>query len=108
MCHGPCTDMVKDGFDIKKFSYFLNILVRFLTYNRDEIITIFLEDYIDDVKILQKEFKKVKGFEELVFDPYSSMWNVTEFGWPRIVDMIDSNKRILIVDDEKRGKNWSY
>jgi len=66
-------------------------------------VTIFLEDYITDVKILQKTFNDILGFNQMVFNPYSTRWNVSEQGWPMIVDMVKANKRILIVDDEKRG-----
>jgi len=104
LCHGPCSDLVKDGFHIKNFEYALKKIVDFLNKNQEEIVTIFLEDYIDDVRILQKAFNEISGFNRMVFNPYSSRWNVSEQGWPRIVDMIRENKRILIVDDEQRGK----
>ena len=103
LCHGECSDLVKDGFGIRNFEYALNIIVSYLNANPTEIVTLFLENYIDDVKKMQQVFNKVKNFNSLVFDPYSSTWNVLQNGWPKIDSMVKANKRILIVDDEKRG-----
>lgn len=105
LCHGMCSDQIKDGFSIKNFDYALKKIVNFLKKkeNRNEIVTIFLENYIDDVKKLQQVFAKVEGFNNLVFNPYSKLWNVSSKGWPKIMDMVLKNKRILIVDDEQRA-----
>ena len=100
-----CSDQIKDGFSVKNFDYALRKLVNFLDKkeNRNEIITIFLENYIDDYRKLKQVFDKVKGFNNLVFDPYSKIWNVSSKGWPKIYEMINKNKRILVVDDEQRA-----
>ncbi len=81
----------------------MKIIVNFLNANTNEIVTIFLENYIDDVKKMQAVFNKISSFNSMVFNPYSLKWNVIQNGWPKIIDMIKANKRILIVDDEKRG-----
>lgn len=94
--------MFKDGFGLKKFHYVLKLIVEFLEQNPEELVTIFLENYIVDVKKMQAVFREVQGFKELVFNPYAA--NVKEKGWPRIKDMIAANQRILIVDDEQRGE----
>lgn len=107
LCHGECSlnsgNSFKDGFSIKNLDYALKKIVNFLRKNKNEIITLFLEDYLHKTKQLQDVFDKVKGFNSLVFNPYDPTWNVTHKGWPKIADMIKANKRILIVDDEQRG-----
>ena len=105
LCHGECSDSIKDGFKIKSFDYFLKKIVTFLNKNKEEIVTIFLENYVVDVKSMQDVFKKTKTLNRLVFDPYSSDWNVSSMGWPKIEEMIKKNKRLLIIDDEKRGQH---
>ena len=109
MCHGEClldaSNSIKDGFTVKKLEYALRKLVSFLIKNKNEIITIFFENYINDTKSLQDVFGKVKHLNNLVFNPYSKEWNVKLNGWPKIKDMIEKNKRLLIIDDEQRGKH---
>jgi hypothetical protein len=109
LCHGECSleasNSLKDGFSVKNLEYALKKVVRFLDKNRDEIITLFIEDYLRETKQLQDIFDKIKKFNDLVFNPYSPKWNVTYKGWPKIKDMIKSNKRLLIVDDEQRGRH---
>jgi hypothetical protein len=106
MCHGECDGSpLKDGFAVKNLEYALRKFTNFLMKNRNEIICIFLENYVIETKDLQKSFSKVKNFNSLVFDPYSEEWNVKTKGWPKIIDMIKANKRILIFDDEKRGNH---
>ena len=108
MCHGPCDSSFgfKDGFNIKPFSYFLKKIVNFLNQNPDEIITLFLENYIKDSEKLLSIYESVDNLTSLLFDPY--YWNVTEIGWPRINDMIRANKRLLLIDDEKGAFHSDY
>lgn len=104
LCHGKCTsDSIKDGFSVKSLEYALKKIVRFLVKNKNELITLFFEDYIPETKLLQDVFDKIKSFNNLVFNPYSKEWNVVKNGWPKIGDMVKANKRILIVDDEQRA-----
>jgi hypothetical protein len=112
LCHGQCGGGVlysatfKDGFSIKNFDYALKKIVKFLKHNPNEIITIFLEDYIKEVYLLQNIFDQIDSFNELVFNPYAPEWNVIENGWPTIKRMIKENKRLVIVDDEQRGIHY--
>ena len=89
---------IKDGFAVKKLDYALKKLVNFLVKNPNEIVTLFLEDYVTDTRKLQAVFTKVRNLNNLVFDPCSAQWNVVENGWPLLMDMIKANKRFLIVD----------
>ena len=94
---------IKNGFAVKPMEYALKKIVQFLNKNKEEIVTIFLEDYINEVAKLQEVFAKVKNFNQLVFDPYAPEWDVYNNGWPKMADMVKANKRILIIDDEQRG-----
>ena len=107
LCHGPCDgSLFKDGFSLKPFSYFLKKIVKFLNENPEEIITIFLENYIKETDKLRTIYKNADNLMNLLFDPY--YWNVTKIGWPKIVDMVAANKRLLIIDDEKREFHADY
>jgi hypothetical protein len=104
LCHGECDgSALEDGFAVKNLEYALRKFTNFLMKNKNEIISLFLENYVIETKDLQKSFNRIKNFNSLVFDPYSEEWDVKTKGWPKIVDMIKANKRILIFDDEKRG-----
>ena len=96
---------LKNGFNVKPLEYALKRIVSFLIANPREIVTIFFENYIEDVKSLQNEFNKVNNLNRLVFNPYSAEWDVLNRGWPKIEDMIKKNKRLIIIDDEQRGKH---
>lgn len=108
LCHGECAtsfDPIKDGFSIKKLEYALKKLVTFLQKNKNEIITIFFENYVTDKRKIQHTFNRVKNFNNLIFDPYNSEWNVLKNGWPKIKELVRANKRIIIFDYEKKGIN---
>lgn len=104
LCHGECSsNSIKDGFSMKSFSYAMRKLVNFLTRNKNEIITVFLEDYIVETRVLMDALNRTSKLANLLFNPFAPEWNVLEKGWPRISDMIKANKRLLIVEEEKRG-----
>ena len=110
LCHGACsndttTNTIKDGFTVRPLDYALRKIVSFLMHNRNEIVTLFLEDYVTETRTLQDVFARVKHFNALVFNPYAAEWSVRVHGWPLIGDMIRANKRLLIVDDEQRGRH---
>ncbi len=108
LCHGQCDTSIKDGFNIKPFSYALNLLVRFLKQNKNEIIVVFLENHVQNLKDLQKIYDSIPDLNNLLFNPNDAKWNVKRNGWPRIRDMIEADKRLMIVDDEKKAQNGSY
>lgn len=90
---------------MKSLTYAMRKLVRFLTRNPNEIVTVFLEDYISDTKALMSALNQTTNLTQLLFNPHAPEWNVLEKGWPKISDMIKANKRLLIVDEEKRTAN---
>jgi len=109
MCHGECdSNMFKDGFNQKPYSYALKKIVDFLKNNPNDIITIFLENYVKDFGTMKNIYDSIDGLGELIFNPNDLEWEVIEKGWPKIGDMIAKNKRLLIVDDEKRALHADY
>lgn len=104
MCHGECSaNSFKDGFSVKSLRYVMRKLINFLMKNENEIITVFLEDYVRSTTLLTGVLSKIKHFNKLLFNPYATKWSVNKKGWPKITDMIQANKRLLIVDDEQRA-----
>lgn len=102
LCHGQCSAVnLKDGFSRKPLSYALKKLVNFLTRNKNEIVTVFFEDYIRQTIQLTSLFDRISNFKKLLFNPHE--WDVHNNGWPKISDMIRADKRLVIVDDEQRA-----
>ena len=109
LCHGECNGiLIKDGFNNQPYTYVLRKIVRFLKKNPEEIVFIFLENYVNSSTRLYKSYKSVDGLMNLIFNPNDPKWNVTGKGWPKINDMIKANKRLLIVDDEKRAPHADF
>ena len=96
---------VQHGDEVKPFKYFLQKIVTFLKKNRNEIVTIFLENYVKNVTSLQNVFNKIKFLNSLVFNPYSKEWSVSSKGWPKIEKMITDDKRLLIIEQTQRYQN---
>lgn len=56
-----------------------------------------------ETKTLMDALNQTKNFSSLLFNPHAPEWNVLVNGWPKITEMIKANKRLLIVDEEKRS-----
>ncbi|MEV0723703.1 RICIN domain-containing protein [Micromonospora purpureochromogenes] len=87
MCHGTCWGnerTLSDG---------LRDVVGFLGGNRDAVVTVFLEDYTS-VDELRSAVERVPGLPGLLFHPDRS--GVRDHGWPRLSDLVSSNRRLLI------------
>ncbi|ACC85389.1 glycosyl hydrolase family 18 protein [Nostoc punctiforme] len=84
----------------------LNEVVAFLKNNRNEVVTIFLEDYVyPDTNKLKEELDKVTGLKELIYDPDNNPnWSVRVTGeWPLLSEMIEWNKRLIIFSDKNHN-----
>lgn len=64
--------------------------------NRNEIVSIFLEDYVaaHDLKAVLDE---TAGLNDLLFRADS--WGVRQNGWPKVSDVVAQNKRLLMFSD---------
>ncbi|MEU5158880.1 FG-GAP-like repeat-containing protein [Streptomyces sp. NPDC020875] len=65
--------------------------------NTDDIVTIFLEDYTGSGR-LEQDLNAVPGLRDLIFDPAKE--GVRENGWPKVSQMVNSGKRLLIFSSE--------
>lgn len=91
---------------LKSLSYLLKEVVTFLSNNRNEVVTIFLEDYVHpDTDKLKKNIDIVSGLKELIYDPDNySNWSVRDRGeWPLLSEMIKWNKRLIIFSDKQHN-----
>ncbi len=61
-------------------------------------MTIILENYVSDLSKMQAVFNRIRQLNSLTFNPYSPEWEVANKGWPLITEMLNANKRFLIVD----------
>jgi hypothetical protein len=110
LCELPLSEALKRPKDyaLSKISgeqsteVFLKKIKKFLDDNRGEIVTIQIEDYVNN-GLLRTELDKVQGLRGLMFNPYAE--NVREKGWPKVGQMIASNKRLLILSNRSDKKD---
>jgi ricin-type beta-trefoil lectin protein len=109
MCHSDCNGVPGIGYALPRQTVASGLVqvVSFLQGHPGEIVTVFLEDYAnhDD---LQRLLDSVRGLRDLQFDPYA--WDVTNRGWPHADDLLNSNKRLLLISDhgDKRDLGVGY
>ena len=99
LCHNSCTLVSKPvvlNVDVQR-------IVDFLKNNRGEIVTVFLEDYVD-ANTLRAELRKVRGLGDVLYRAEGVQQN----GWPTRSQMVDSGKRLIIFTDHgKDGREDS-
>ncbi|MFJ6138159.1 RICIN domain-containing protein [Kitasatospora sp. NPDC092286] len=78
----------------KRLFLHMQTIVDFLRNNPHEIFVLTFEDYTDTAQ-LQREFDLVPGLQDLAFNP--NAWDVWNKGWPRVEDMVNTNKRLLML-----------
>jgi hypothetical protein len=65
-------------------------------------VTVFLEDYVPP-DLLRSELNRVPGLANVLFRP--DVEGVREYGWPRLADLVQRNKRLLIFTDHSRAQD---
>jgi hypothetical protein len=98
LCHQSCTFVSRPvalWVDLKR-------VVDFLNQNPNEIVTVFLEDYVAP-DVLRNEVNRVPGLGNMLFRP--DVEGVRERGWPRLSELRQRNKRLLIFTDHGRGED---
>ncbi|HEX7307518.1 PI-PLC domain-containing protein [Lentzea sp.] len=99
LCHNSCTLVSKPvalNVDVQR-------IVDFLKNNRGEIITVFLEDYVD-ANTLRAELRKVQGLNDVLYRAEGVQQN----GWPTRSQLQNSGKRLIIFTDHgKDGREDS-
>jgi len=98
LCHNACdkSSFLTAGLNRQEPGNVFNPVVSFLRDNRNAVVTIFIEDYISKDQ-LRKLLDGTKDLRGLQFDPYKE--DVRGRGWPKVGDMVNSNKRLLIFSD---------
>ncbi|MFD5830166.1 PI-PLC domain-containing protein [Lentzea sp. NPDC060358] len=99
LCHNSCTLVSKPV----ALNVDLQRIVDFLRNNRGEIITVFLEDYVD-AATLRAEMRKVQGLNDVLYRAEG----VRQNGWPTRGQMQASGKRLIVFTDHgKDGREDS-
>ncbi|MER5966403.1 PI-PLC domain-containing protein [Streptomyces sp. NPDC002057] len=99
LCHGECKTFAGVTYALPRQSFqgSMQTVVDFLAANPQEVVSIFLEDYVS-AQQLGNSLGRVRGLDQVLFRP--DAWNVRQQGWPRMTDLVASGKRLLIFSDE--------
>ncbi|MGC9665926.1 phospholipase [Planosporangium sp. 12N6] len=98
LCHNSCTLVSRPV----ALSVDLRRIVDFLAGHRDEIVTVFLEDYVAP-DVLRAELARVPGLADLLLRP--DLDGVRERGWPTLAELKRRDKRLLIFTDHSRAQD---
>lgn len=101
MCHGKCTG-IPGIFPTQDFGKALDTIADFVSSHPQLILTVFLEDYAGNAEV-KGELDRHPKFRDLIFNPYAA--DVINKGWPKIRDLINMKKRILVISDRDDKKN---
>ena len=96
LCHNSCTlvgSPVALWVDLQR-------MVDFLKQNPTQVVTVFLEDYVDP-GVLRSELARVSGLSDVLYRPDQT--GVRQNGWPKMADLIAANDRLLIFTDHSRS-----
>lgn len=96
LCHNSCTLVrrpVALWVDVQR-------IVDFLRARPDQVVTVFLEDYVDP-GVLRSELARVQGLSDVLYRPDRA--GVRENGWPTLAELTASGKRLLIFSDHGRA-----
>ncbi|MER5766216.1 RICIN domain-containing protein [Streptomyces sp. NPDC001985] len=98
LCHAhDCADLLRNE---------LRTIVDWLKQNREEVVTIFLENSVSEER-LRTEITNLlwdRSAPKLLFDPAS--FNIYQNNWPTLRQMVDAGQRLVIFRD-KEAKNVS-
>src|ERR1044072_5536472 len=100
LCHNSCTLVSRPvalWVDLQR-------MVDFLEQNPDQLITVFLEDYVDP-GVLRSELARVSGLSDVLYRPDPT--GVRQNGWPKIADLVAADDRLLIFTDHSRSADQS-
>ncbi|MEE1820593.1 PI-PLC domain-containing protein [Streptomyces sp. SP18ES09] len=94
LCHGDCKTFAGVTYALPRQSFrsAMQTVVDFLEANPQEVVTVFLEDYVSAQRLGDS-----LGLDQLLFRP--DAWNVRGQGWPRMTDLVGAGKRLLIFSD---------
>ncbi|MEU9164540.1 PI-PLC domain-containing protein [Streptomyces sp. NPDC048424] len=98
LCHGDCKTFAGATYALPRQSFHgtMQTVVDFLAAHPQEVVTVFLEDYVSAEQLAQS-LGRVRGLPEMVFRP--DAWDVRGHGWPKVADLVTAGKRLLIFSD---------
>ncbi|MEV7579334.1 PI-PLC domain-containing protein [Streptomyces erythrochromogenes] len=104
LCHGECKTFAGATYALPRQSFHgtMQTVVDFLAAHPQEVVTVFLEDYVSADQ-LGRSLGRVRGLSDMVFRP--DEWGVRQNGWPKVADLVTSNKRLLIFSDRSDREN---
>ncbi|MFJ8937441.1 phospholipase [Streptomyces sp. NPDC102365] len=100
LCHNSCTLVSRPV----ALNVDLQRMVDFLRQNPNDVVTVFLEDYVDP-GVLRGELARVNGLADVLYRPDRTGVRVN--GWPKVADLIAANDRLLIFTDHSRSADES-
>ncbi|MFF5966557.1 phospholipase [Streptomyces collinus] len=96
LCHNSCTLVSRPvalWVDLQR-------MVDFLKAHPDQVVTVFLEDYVDPA-VLRAELARVRGLPDVLYRP--DLTGVRQNGWPTMADLTAAGDRLLIFTDHSRS-----
>ncbi|MGW7440468.1 PI-PLC domain-containing protein [Streptomyces sp. NPDC054849] len=98
LCHGDCKTFAGATYALPRQSFHgtMQTVVDFLAAHPQEVVTVFLEDYVG-AEQLRQSLGRVRGLSDMAFRP--DEWGVRQNGWPKVADLVTSGKRLLIFSD---------
>ncbi|MFF3014455.1 PI-PLC domain-containing protein [Streptomyces sp. NPDC057939] len=98
LCHGECKTFAGITYALPRQSFHgtMQTVVDFLASHPQEVVTVFLEDYVS-AEQLGQSLGKVRGIDPLLFRP--DEWGVRQQGWPKVADLVTTGKRLIIFSD---------
>ncbi|WP_030896174.1 MULTISPECIES: phospholipase [unclassified Streptomyces] len=96
LCHNSCTLVSRPvalWVDLQR-------MVDFLKAHPDQVVTVFLEDYVEP-DVLRDELARVNGLSDVLYRP--DLTGVRQNGWPTMAGLIAGNDRLLIFTDRSRS-----
>ncbi|MFD6971092.1 PI-PLC domain-containing protein [Streptomyces sp. NPDC059949] len=98
LCHGDCKTFAGATYALPRQSFHgtMQTVVDFLATHPQEVVTVFLEDYVSSEQ-LRQSLGRVGGLSDMVFR--ADEWGVRQNGWPKVADLVTAGKRLLIFSD---------
>ncbi|MCX5403113.1 hypothetical protein OHA37_04355 [Streptomyces sp. NBC_00335] len=98
LCHGECKTFAGVTYALPRQSFHgtMQTVVDFLASHPQEVVTVFLEDYVS-AEQLRQSLGRVRGIDPLLFRP--DEWGVRQQGWPKVADLVTTGKRLIVFSD---------
>ncbi len=110
LCHGDKNKACNFPYSLQKLGNFdtlkdtLTLVKKWLESNKQEVVTLLLEDYVDSRNLLVKTIDSVPGLSKMILT--LTDWNPAQhsYNWPTLAWMQSNNKRLVIFTDKSETK----